>query len=387
MIGALGACFGRVVTMDSPKARPPGTFNWGATLWHEMAHVVTLQLSNNRVPRWLTEGISVFEEKRARAEWGREMEIAFAQALEDGKTLPVKDLNAGFSDPRTIALSYFQASLLVEHIIATHGEPALRRLLRAYGQGLENEAAITEGLGVTIEQLQAGFDQSLERGFGRLRRALKTPDLPAQGATTEQLRALVDANPESYRLHLMLGHALHRDGDPAAAIRALERAASLAPTATGPDSPHAVIAAIAEERGDTPRLIQALEARVKVDHTDVESARKLAGLVAAGNDLARASVAWERVIGLDPFDGRAQTNVGRLALQRQDAPTAVRAFRVALATEPPDRAAAHLDLAEAYLLDGKMPEAKRQTLYALEIAPSFEKAQELLLRIVDGEIE
>jgi hypothetical protein len=28
MIGALGACFGHVVTMDSPTARPPGTFSW-----------------------------------------------------------------------------------------------------------------------------------------------------------------------------------------------------------------------------------------------------------------------------------------------------------------------------------------------------------------------
>ena len=72
MIGALGACFGRVVTMDSPQARPPGEFQWEATLWHELAHVITLQMSNQRVPRWLTEGISVYEEKRARPEWGRE---------------------------------------------------------------------------------------------------------------------------------------------------------------------------------------------------------------------------------------------------------------------------------------------------------------------------
>ena len=71
MIGALGACFGRVVTMDSPRARPPGEFQWEATLWHELAHVITLQMSNQRVPRWLTEGISVYEEKMARPEWGR----------------------------------------------------------------------------------------------------------------------------------------------------------------------------------------------------------------------------------------------------------------------------------------------------------------------------
>jgi cellulose synthase operon protein C len=387
MIGALGACFGRVVTLDSPKARPPGTFNWGATLWHEMAHVITLQMSNNRVPRWLTEGISVYEEKRARPEWGREMEMAFAQALDEGKILTVKDLNSGFTDPRTISLAYYQASLLVEHLVNTHGEPALRRLLRAYGQGLENEAAIKEAFGITIEQLQASFSQDLDRAFGRLRRALKQPDLPTQGATTEQLKALADVNPESYPVHLMLGEALHRDGDSAGAIRALERAASLVPSATGPRSPHALIAAIAEEKNDRPRLIQALDALVKIDHTDVEAARKLAGLLADHTDAARAAAAWDRVVALDPFDGQAQSQLGRLALQRQDGMAAVRAFRVALATEPPDRAAAHLELAEAYVLDGKLPEAKRQTLYALEIAPSFEKAQELLLRIVEGQVE
>ena len=387
MIGALGACFGRVVTMDSPKARPPGTFNWGATLWHEMAHVITLQMSNNRVPRWLTEGISVYEEKRARAEWGREVEVAFAQALEQGKILSVRDLNSGFSDPRMISLAYFEASLLVDHLVATHGEAALRRLLRAYGQGLENEGAIKDTFGITIDELQVTFDQYLEKHFGRLRRALKPVDLPAQGATTEQLKALVDANPESFPLHMMLGQALHRDGDSAAAIRTLERAASLVPSATGDDSPHALIAEIAGEKNDTPRVIQALEALVKVDHTDVEAARKLAQLVAANGDTAKTALAWQRVVELDPFDGNAQSSLGRLALERHDADAAVRAFRVALATEPADRAAAHLDLAEAYLLNGQMAEAKQQTLYSLEIAPSFEKAQELLLRIVDGQGE
>ena len=32
LLGALGACFGRVVTLDSPRARDLGTFNWGETL-------------------------------------------------------------------------------------------------------------------------------------------------------------------------------------------------------------------------------------------------------------------------------------------------------------------------------------------------------------------
>ena len=51
---------------------------------------------SNRVPRWLTEGISVWEERRARPEWGREMDITFAQALNEGKVLKLDVLNEGF---------------------------------------------------------------------------------------------------------------------------------------------------------------------------------------------------------------------------------------------------------------------------------------------------
>jgi Tfp pilus assembly protein PilF len=48
-----------------------------------------------------------------------------------------------------------------------------------------------------------------------------------------------------------------------------------------------------------------------------------------------------------------------------------------------DRAAAHTDLAESYFKAGRKADAKKQTLSALEIAPSYERAQELLLKLVD----
>ena len=99
MIGALGVCFGQVVAFDSPKARPPGEFSWQETLWHELTHVITLQMSNNRIPRWLTEGISVWQEAQARPDWGRETAVPFAQALEQGKPLKLRNLNEGFQDP------------------------------------------------------------------------------------------------------------------------------------------------------------------------------------------------------------------------------------------------------------------------------------------------
>ena len=63
-IGLLGVTFGYVVAMDSPSGRAAGEFHWGSTLWHEMAHVFTLEATDHRVPRWLSEGISVYEEWR-----------------------------------------------------------------------------------------------------------------------------------------------------------------------------------------------------------------------------------------------------------------------------------------------------------------------------------
>lgn len=383
MIGALGACFGRVVTLDSPRARPPGQFSWQATLWHEIAHVITLQMSGNRVPRWLTEGISEWEERRASPDWGREMIVSFAQAMNAGKVLKLRDLNDGFTDPELISLAYFESSLLVEHLAATYGEPALRTLLRAYGKGLEGDDALREAFNATADDIQASFDAKLERDFGQIRRALNAPDLP-DDAGLQVLRAAVQANPDSFPLRLRLGNALREDGDTAAAIAELERAAALVPAAVGQANPHAMIAAIALEQQNEARAIAALEAQLETDVNDVDTARRLASMVGTLNDPARTTAAYERVVALDPFDSNAQTMVGRLAMERKDATRAMRAFRAALATSPSDRAASHLDLAEALVLAGDRAEARRQVLAALEIAPSFERAQDLLLQLVDG---
>ena len=98
-------------------------------------------------------------------------------------------------------------------------------------------------------------------------------------------------------------------------------------------------------------------------------------------DAARTEAAYRKVVDIDPFDAKAEAGLGRLALKRKDTTTAVRAFRSVVATNPSDRAAAHTDLAEALVAAGQLKDAKTETLNALEIAPGYDRALDLLLKI------
>jgi Tfp pilus assembly protein PilF len=197
---------------------------------------------------------------------------------------------------------------------------------------------------------------------------------------------LAEANPRSYPVQMALGRALRKDALPDEAIQVFERAAALVPMAGGKDSAWDQIAAIAIEKKDRPRAIAALTSLVAADFNNVEAARLLAGMLRQDQveDAARLAPVYQRIAAIDPFDSEAHTMLGRFALQRNDADAASREFRTVLALGPVDRAAAYTDLAESYFKGGKRAEAKKQTLNALEIAPSYERAQDLLLKIVGG---
>ena len=197
------------------------------------------------------------------------MEIPFAMALERGKTLKLADLNSGFTKPDTIALAYFEASLLVDHLVRTYGDAKLHALVQSYARGEEGDAAVEKAIGVTLPDLQASFDKALDARFGSIRAALRPlPGTPAAPGATEgpsgaaavassditALRLAAAANPGNYRAQLAYGQALAAAGD-RAAFEPLEKAAALVPGATGEDSPHEVMARLAEQLGDTARAM------------------------------------------------------------------------------------------------------------------------------------
>ena len=145
---ALGACFGNVMTMLSPLCELRGNFQWAQTAVHEYAHVVTLTLSHQRIPRWLTEGLSVQEEKKANPAWARPLERDVLDARANGQLPPVERLDESFRDGETIMLGYYQGSLLAEVIERDFGFQALHDLVAAFADGLDTPAAIRRVLKV-----------------------------------------------------------------------------------------------------------------------------------------------------------------------------------------------------------------------------------------------
>ena len=90
--GYLGVCFGSLITVNSPASQGSNPSNWQSVLWHEFCHVVTLQKTRNRMPRWLSEGISVYEERQRHPAWGERMTPTYREMILGNQLTPVSPI-------------------------------------------------------------------------------------------------------------------------------------------------------------------------------------------------------------------------------------------------------------------------------------------------------
>ena len=138
--GILGACFGTVVTMNSPGSLAANRNNWEATLWHEFCHVVTLTVTKNKMPRWLSEGISVYEETQRNPAWGEHLTPRYREMiLVEGALTPISELSSAFLSAPSgehLMFAYYQAGQVVEFLIDRFGIEAFRDILQDLADGV-----------------------------------------------------------------------------------------------------------------------------------------------------------------------------------------------------------------------------------------------------------
>ena len=410
-LGALGVCFGPVLALDSPSARQVGHFNWGSTLWHELAHTFTLLVTDAKIPRWLTEGLSVFEERRARPGWGDDVQVPFITSLRDGELLGIGELNDGFMRPRfpiQIGLSYYQASLICDWIEENYGFEAILVMLAGYREGKSTEEVFQEALGLSLESFDERFFGYLRERFGTAMAALGDAPGPGGEAAEDEdgsgeggpsraprrnlfagqapdLSALEEAakeNPDDFRIQMTYGNALFAEERYTEAEAPLLRGRDLFPEFVGPGNAYTLLAAIYRELERDDEAMEALESLLQHNETAWDEHLALADLLAEAGRSEEESGILERTLYISPFDVDVHRRLAESASAGGRFDVAVRERAALVALDPPDRADALYRLALAERDAGRTEQARRTVLRALEVAPGYDPAQELLLDLV-----
>jgi len=118
---------------------------------------------------------------------------------------------------------------------------------------------------------------------------------------------------------------------------------------------------------------------------DYGSAMVLADAALEEDNFDRAAYYIDRAIQVDPYRSDVHALKARYADEIGDSALAVTEYEVLLKLEVDDPVEAQTNLAEAYLRNGQALQAKENVLSALETAPSYQRAQQILLQAVDGE--
>jgi tetratricopeptide (TPR) repeat protein len=364
-LGALGVTFGEVVALDSPSGRPPGTYHWGETLWHEMSHVFILTATNSRVPRWFTEGLAVHEESQVAQGWGDRVSPEILVAIRDKKLLPVADLDRGFIRPEyptQVVVSYYQGGKILDYVKERWGDDKILDMVHSYAQLKTTPDVIQQNLGMTAEEFDKVFMEWLYKDVGKSassfdewRNKLKELAEAAKAKNWDEVLAKGDAVRELY------------------------------PDYVEGANPYEFMAEAHIAKGDKEAAAQVLTEYEKIGGRNPNTLKELASLEQEKGDAKEAAATLQRINYIYPVDEDLHRKLCDLLFDVHNATDDVRECSAVLAMHPLDQASAQFDVARAYFAAGQQDQARDHLLASLEAAPDYRPAQKLLLQLEDSQ--
>jgi tetratricopeptide (TPR) repeat protein len=361
-LGALGVTFGQVVAMDSPSARKPGDFNWGATLWHEMSHVYILTATNHRVPRWFTEGLAVHEEGEHSPEWSDRVTPEVLIAIREKKLLPLAQLDRGFvypEYPSQVIVSYFQAGSICDFVKANWGEEKLLAMVHSYAQLQTTGQVVQQNLGLVTTEFDRQYLAWIDKKYGV--EAAHLDDW------REKLKTLVAAwQQKQWDLVLTQGPTV----------------LAMYPEYVGEANIYELMADADKAKGNAKAEAAMLTTYEREGGADPAVLKRLATLQEAAGKQAEAVATLERLNYIYPVKNEElHRRLGDLLYTQKQYDGAIREYIAAVASNPLDKAGAEFHLAQAYLGAGLKDKAEESVLAALEAAPGYRPAQKMLLEL------
>ena len=380
--GFLGVCFGKVITANSPASQGDSPSNWESVLWHEFCHVVTLSKTENRMPRWLSEGISVYEEVQENPTWGQTMNPQYQSMILDGQLTPLAEMSSAFLSPESgahLQFAYFQSSLIVEYIVKAHGIDALKQMLVDLKRGVTINDTLdrhTDGLELLEKQFKKFVDQKMadmapEVDWDR-------PDLKLLKG--EALADWVNEHPNNYFGLGAYARRLMEAEQYEAALKPLKKMAKLFPQYAGAGSPYSQLATIYRKLENRTAERKALEILTDQTSDEIAALRRLMRMQAEETDWPAALKTADRLLAVNPLLPEPHRMIAKAAEETDRPKDAIRAYRTLVAMKPNDPAIVHFRLATLLHEQGD-PMSKRHVLKALEEAPRYRDAHRLLLEI------
>lgn len=380
--GFLGVCFGRVITANSPASRGAHPVSWESVLWHEFCHVATLHKTRNKMPRWLSEGISVYEERQADPTWGQSMTPTYRTMILDGELTPVSQLSGAFlhaPSPRHLQFAYYESSLVVQFLVDRYGLDTLKRILTDLGVGMPINESLQRYVGslTALDQDFAAYAEQLAKDF-----AAKTdwsqPDLPASAdlpAITEWLKQ----HPDNYEgLHRQAA-ALLAEQRWDEAKKPLGRMIKLCPD---DERAYESLALAHRKLGESDKELAALERWSAISSDAAAAYLRLLELYSASENWDALKRVAQRLLAVNPLLIAPHRGLALAAEASGDDVQAIASLRTALRMSPVDEVDLHFRVARLLQKQGDLAAAKRHVLQALEDAPRFRDAHRKLLEIV-----
>ena len=384
--GILGACFGSVVTVNSPGSLAAERNNWEATLWHEFCHVITLTLTKNRMPRWLSEGISVYEERQHNPNWGETMTPRYRKLiLEEEALTPISELSSAFLNPKDgehLMFAYYESYLFVDHLVRHFGIDSLRLILEDLADGVLINEAIARQTG-SMEALEEAFaleTQDLARNLGPgvdwTEPELEKVD-PGDPAGVE---AYAKAHPDNFQVRQLQTANLLAAQRWKEATKSALWLIELFPEYIGKDNGYVMKAAAHRALDQTKEEAAALRELSQRSAEALDAYLRLIDIDLESGDWKELLKDSERALAINPFLKQAHWSRGRAWEGLDEKEKAVASYKRMLTLKPVNPAEVNFRLAST-LQPSDPLQAKRHVLDALADAPRYRDARKLLLKM------